>query len=280
MYKIIPQSVAQSQRAEINERILSAIRGKTKEIPPETVYNTYSGLGGLHNLKQADFENYYEYSQAKKEFEIGQFFTPHAVCQQMAELIEPNDNETVLDMCCGMGNFFNHLPNQHNAYGFDIDKNAVAVAEYLYPKANIEQCDIRQYNPTQKFDIIIGNPPFNLDFDGVLSQFYYCQKAVKLLKPAGLMLIITPCSFLQSDFWDKTQVSAIKRDFSFIGQMKLPGNAFSCVGVENFETKIMAFSLNSAHIQNNTYLPDEFVEYDELKERITAFKELKNSLKH
>ena len=27
----------------------------------------------------------------------------------------------------------NHLPNQHNAYGFDIDSKAVAVARYLYP---------------------------------------------------------------------------------------------------------------------------------------------------
>jgi hypothetical protein len=38
-------------------------------------------LGGLHNLRQADFENYHEYAEAKKEFEIGQFFTPHAVCK-------------------------------------------------------------------------------------------------------------------------------------------------------------------------------------------------------
>lgn len=44
----------------------------------------------------------------------------------------------ILDMCCGMGNFFNHLPNLHNAYGFDIDGKAVAVARYLYPDAHIE----------------------------------------------------------------------------------------------------------------------------------------------
>ena len=30
---------------------------------------------------------------------------------------------------------FNHLPNLHNAYGFDIDGKAVAVARYLYPEA-------------------------------------------------------------------------------------------------------------------------------------------------
>ena len=59
---------------------------------------------------------------------MGQFFTPHEVCRDMVEMLSPNTSEMILDMCCGMGNFFNHLPNQHNAYGFDIDGKAVAVA--------------------------------------------------------------------------------------------------------------------------------------------------------
>ena len=281
MYNIIPQTVPQTGRAEINEKILSAIQsGNDESLTPETVYNSYTGLGGLHNLRQSDFDNYYEYSEAKKEFEIGQFFTPHEICRQMVELIEPDGTDTVVDMCCGMGNFFNHLPNQHNAYGFDVDENAVTVAKYLYPDAHIEKCDIRQYDPRQKFDIIIGNPPFNLDFDGILSQFYYCIKAGKVLKPAGLMMIIVPQSFLQSDFWEKTRVSTINNDFSFIGQMKLPTDAFSSLGVEDFETKIMVFSYETEYIESNSYLPEEFLDYAELKERITAFKRLKNSLKH
>ena len=81
------------------------------------------------------------------------------------ETLSPTSAEMVLDMCCGMGNFFNHLPNLHNAYGFDIDGKAVAVARYLYPEAHIEKCDIQLYNPEQRFDIIVGNPPFNLKFD-------------------------------------------------------------------------------------------------------------------
>ena len=75
----------------------------------------------------------------------------------------------------------NHLPNQHNAYGFDIDSKAVAVARYLYPDAHIEKCDIQQYHSEQRFDAIIGNPPFNLKFDFRLSQEYYIDKAYHLL---------------------------------------------------------------------------------------------------
>ena len=56
-------------------------------------------------------------------------------------------------------------------------KRQVSVARYLYPEAHIEKCDIRQYYPEQRFDVIIGNPPFNLKFDYKLSQEYYMDKA-------------------------------------------------------------------------------------------------------
>jgi SAM-dependent methyltransferase len=274
MYSIVPQSIPQSERAAANERILHAIRGNDESLPPEAVYNGYTGLGGLHSLKLSDFESFHEYSKAKKELEIGQFFTPHEICREMVGLIEPGTGETVLDMCCGTGNFFNWLPDLHNAYGFDVDENAVAVARYLYPEAHVGTCDIRQYESVQKFDLITGNPPFNLDF-GVPSQFYYCIKAARALKPAGLMMIIVPCSFLQSEFWDKSQINTVTRDFSFIGQMKLPSNAFASAGVADFETKITVFSRKSHHIEDSPYNPEEFSDCGELKERIKAFKRLR-----
>lgn len=137
MYTIIPQQIPQDKRAEINEKILFSIDSGKDLIPAESVYNCYTGIGGLHNLKQSDFANYTEYSNAKKEFEMGQFFTPHELCRDMVALLEPHPSEMVLDMCCGICNFFNHLPNLHNSYGFDIDQKAVTVARYLYPEAHI-----------------------------------------------------------------------------------------------------------------------------------------------
>ena len=46
------------------------------------------------------------------------------------------------------GNFFNHLPNPHNAYGFDLDGKAVSVARYLYPEAHIENTETYPGFPT------------------------------------------------------------------------------------------------------------------------------------
>lgn len=279
MYAIIPQQIPQDKRAEINEKILFSIDSGKDLIPAESVYNCYTGIGGLHNLKQSDFANYTEYSNAKKEFEMGQFFTPHELCRDMIAVLEPHPSEMVLDMCCGMGNFFNHLPNLHNAYGFDIDPKAVTVAQYLYPEAHIEICDIQQYQPEERCDILIGNPPFNLKFDYRLSQEYYMDKAYHVLNPAGFLMLVVPLSFMQNEFWEKSRVTAVNRDFSFIGQTRLSPNAFARVGVHNFETKIMVFLRKSVHIEMNPYSAEEFVSMEELKGRIAGAREMKGKLR-
>ena len=234
MYAIIPQQIPQGKRAEVNEKILFAINSGKDLIPAESIYNCYTGVGGLHNLRQSDFASYHEYAQAKKEFEMGQFFTPHEICREMVDVLSPTSSEMVLDMCCGMGNFFNHLPNRHNTYGFDIDGKAVAVARYLYPDAHIEKCDIQQYRPEQRFDIIIGNPPFNLKFDFRLSQEYYMDKAYDLLNPAGILMIVVPSSFMQSEFWEKRRITGINGKFSFVGQCGLAPHALHQFDVTHF----------------------------------------------
>lgn len=279
MYPIIPQHIPQERRAEINEKILFAIETGKGELPPENVYNCYTGIGGLHDLKREDFDNYNEYSRAKKEIEMGQFFTPHEICRDMVGMLAPTETELVADMCCGMGNFFNWLPNRHNAHGFDIDSKAVSVARYLYPDTKLQTCDIEQYRPDVRFDCVIGNPPFNLKIGGRLSQFYYIRRAYEVLNPAGLLMIIVPQSFLVKEFWEKAKVTDINRDFSFIGQSKLHPNAFASVGVINFETKIMVFMRESKHIEMKPYREDEFVSTEVLGRRIAEARELKTKLR-
>ncbi len=279
MYAIIPQQIPQGKRAEVNEKILFAIDSGKDLIPAESIYNCYTGIGGLHNLKQSDFANYNEYAEAKKEFEMGQFFTPHEVCRDMVDMLSPTSTEMILDMCCGMGNFFNHLPNQHNIYGFDIDSKAVNVARYLYPDAHIEKCDIQQYRPEQRFDIIIGNPPFNLKFDYKLSQEYYMDKAYDVLNPAGFLMVIVPFSFMQNEFWEKTRVANINSNFSFVGQTRLNPSAFASVEVHNFSTKIMVFLRKSSYIEMQAYNAEEFISMEELKDRISEARKMKHKLR-
>lgn len=283
MYKYLNQTIPSHKRAEINEKILYVIDAKSNQISQEVIFNCYTGIGGLHNLNFSDFDSFHDFTEAKKELEMGQFFTPHQICEEIVNIAAPSDSDMVADLCCGMGNFFNYLSGQKNVYGIDVDFNAIKVAKHLYPDANISALDIRQYEPKERFDIVFGNPPFNLKFrykgDDVLSQFYYCLKSNDLLNPAGLLLLITPISFMADEFWNKSQIEIMNKRFSFVGQSRLDSKAFNGVGVENFNTKIIVFQKNSKYIEHNTYSPEEFVSISTLTDRVSLKKSEKHSIR-
>lgn len=245
-FKISNTAIPHNSRKEINDKILYLISNGIAEesgITPEDIFNAYTGDGGLHNLKVEDFRNYHEYSNAKKEIENGQFFTPHHLCRLVMDALSPADDETVADLTSGMGNFCNYMPIEGNFFGCELDAKAHKVASYLYPAANFELADIRRYNPSMRFDYIVGNPPFNLKWQTengeCLSQLYYCLKAAELLKPLGIMAVIVPASFLSDDFTDGKIISELENHFSFLGQATIPASAFSALGVTSYDTKLM-----------------------------------------
>lgn len=246
--KYIPknETIPQEKRQELNDKILYLIdSGRTEEfgITNEDIYNAYTGDGGLHGLKRSDYGSYSEYSNAKKEIENGQVFTPPAICQFIAKTLSPMKGDLIADLTCGIGSFFNFFPSEASLYGCEIDNKAYKVARYLYPAATIANQDIRLYQPGIFFDYVVGNPPFHLNWwieDGkeMVSQLYYCVKAHELLKPYGIMAIITPASFLADSFSDENMIAEMESRFAFLGQIALPEDAFKAMGISSFPTKI------------------------------------------
>ena len=92
-------------------------------------------------------------------------------------------------------------------------------------------------------------------------------------------MVIVPASFMQNEFWEKSRVGRVNEDFSFIGQTRLAPHAFTSVGVDNFNTKIMVFLRRSQHIEMNPYNAEEFVSMAELKERVKKAREMKHRLR-
>lgn len=137
-YKIYQSSVKQKDREEFNRKLLKLIDNK------ETEKYGITGDGGLN---RKDYDSYYTYSEEKKNIENGQFFTPPKLAELLVSSVEPSRDETVADLTCGAGAFFNFLPNEHNLYGCETDIKAYKVAKFLYPDANIENCDIRLPRP-------------------------------------------------------------------------------------------------------------------------------------
>ena len=260
-YETYEIMIPQDKREEINAKILAVIDGQVKdhEITPEDIFNSYTGRGGLHGLDFSDFDNYHQFSRAKKEYEIGQFFTPPHICRQLVNLVKPEVNALVCDPTCGTGNFFNFMPRQENCFGCEIDTQAFKVAHFLYPDAKIVNRDIRAYRPDVSFDYIFGNPPFNLDFSGMPSQLYFCLKSADLLKPGGLLVFIAPLSFLNDDFANKSMIEQMNREFNFVLQYPLPPASFKALGIDHFETKILIFQKKSQHLDERPYVHDAFV---------------------
>ena len=165
--KYQPQNLRFSleQRRMLNEKVLYLIDSHScaqYDITGDDIFNAYTGIGGLHGLSREDFDNYHEYSEQKKIFESGQFFTPPKLCELVMACLRLSEYDLVADLTCGMGNFFNHAPVETNVYGCELDLNAYKVARYLYPQANLVHGDIRAYQPGVRFDYVVGNPPFHL----------------------------------------------------------------------------------------------------------------------
>ncbi|GMX64427.1 hypothetical protein Elgi_36960 [Paenibacillus elgii] len=255
MYTITNTIIPKNKRQELNDKILYLIDYNLTQkhnITQNDVYNAYSGIGGLHGLNYNDFDSFHAYTEAKKLEENGQFFTPHTLSKFLVNCIKPSHHDLIADMTCGMGNFFNWLPNQSNVYGCELDIKAFKIARFLYPDANITADDIRSYTPNTSFDLVLGNPPFNLKWtvgkEEYLSQLYYCLKSYELLKPAGLLALIVPLSFLADEFADGGMIKTINNRFNFIYQAEIPADSFKNVGVTSYRTKIMFFQKKSEHI--------------------------------
>ncbi|OMD67623.1 N-6 DNA methylase [Paenibacillus odorifer] len=258
MYKISNIVIPQEKRQDINNKIMHLIETDSVEkngITKQNIYDMYSGAGGLHGLNFKDFDSFYSYTEAKKLEEFGEFFTPHTISKFIVDTLKIDQFQLVADLTAGSGNFINWIPNQLNFYANELNIKNYKVMKYLYPQINATCGDIREYNPDVRFDTILSNPPFNLQWrvgkEEYLSQFYYCLKAHALLKPLGILALIVPVSFLSDDFSDGGMIKKIDTMYNFIYQAELPSDSFKSAGVNNFRTKIMFFTKKSEHITDN-----------------------------
>ena len=251
-----------ASRKSINEKILYLVEQNSAEqsgITRSDIFSAYTGDGGLHGLDRRDFTSYHDFSEAKKEIENGQFFTPDWLCRFVMSCIQPNPYETVADLTAGIAGFCNYMPAENCFYGCELDIKAFKVSRYLYPDANLTCGDIRAYQPSTVFDYIVGNPPFNLkwtvDDKEYLSQLYYCVKAFQSMKPLGIMALIVPESFLADDFSDGTAIKTMESMFDFLGQFSIPADSFRQMGVSSFPTKVMFWQRRLDNAEDSAGIP-------------------------
>jgi len=131
----------------------------------------------------------------------GQVFTPPSIVERMLALRARQGS--VLDPACGDGAFASRIPG---CVAIELD------ARFAPDDALV--MDFFDYPDTEKFDTIIGNPPY-VRFQDILdttrsrldvSRFdarsnlylFFIEKALRHLKPGGEIIFITPRDFLKA----------------------------------------------------------------------------------
>lgn len=122
---------------------------------------------------------FYNFANAFKRDESAQFLTPLPIIDFMVKLVNPRKADTVLDPCCGIGDFLslayvNSLSkpdewrlSDANVYGVDIDPNMIKLAT-LNMLLNGDGEAKLFYKPdlgSILWKVAIGNPPYLVELD-------------------------------------------------------------------------------------------------------------------
>lgn len=193
----------------------------------------------------------------------GAYYTPENVVNELIGRLYENDAnlkaKTICDPCCGTGNFLLSLVvngmDYANLYGQDIDPISVYISRIniALMAPEMSALDIRSRiivgntffeTFTQKFDVIVGNPPWGSDFSeedalqcrrlfktavgkSIESYDLFVEKALSMLGHKGVLAFVLPEAILSVAAHDTVRRLIIDScSFRFVSYL---GNVFSGV---------------------------------------------------
>jgi adenine-specific DNA-methyltransferase len=162
---------------------------------------------------------------------LGHVATPTEVVEFMVRLTQPIDCREcrVLEPACGDARFLQAFARkygtQHKLVGVEINREAAAHARELVGKfATVIETDFLLYHPRDRFDIIIGNPPYGIVGDSSHYPIHllksrkeeykkvtntwrgkyniygaFIEKSVRLLSPRGKLIFVVPTTWMILD---------------------------------------------------------------------------------
>lgn len=169
--------------------------------------------------------NIEDYLGFKGRPSIGEVQTPNELAQEiinkLPEEIFISDKTTFLDPCFGSGTFLKVITKKLREYGhsdeninsrlFGVEKSIRfinIVGKVVNIKPTLIHANFLEYNfKNMKFDVIIGNPPFQTPGAKSNHKKYWVEFLLKgrtLTTPQGYLSFVTPSSYINTSRHGKT----------------------------------------------------------------------------
>ena len=160
----------------------------------------------------------------KEKKDNGIYFTPPSCIHRNISLLHPYllSSKNVLEPSCGSCEYISVINQNYPSLsitGIEYNKNIYESIKHLSnEKINIVYFDYLQYDSREKYDIIIGNPPFYVMTKKDVNKKYYSYfdgrpnifilfiiKSLELLSDNGILSFVLPKNFLNCLYYNKTR---------------------------------------------------------------------------
>ena len=220
-------------------------------------YPDYDVMGDFYN-------EFAKYSGADQQ-SLGIVLTPHHAAEFMSDLLEINENDTILDICCGTGSLpiTAHRFNSNKIIGVEYNARMMALClanmimrnynSTLYLGDSFSEdllANVKEQHPTK----MIINPPYAQEG---YPELGFVKRGLDQLVEGGLGVAIVPMSCaIKSDSLIKSLKKDLLDEHQLVATFSMPDQLFYPVGVV---TIIMLFRAHTGHEEQSFfgYLKDD-----------------------
>lgn len=190
----------------------------------------------------------------------GAYYTPNRIVKKLIAKLDMTDKK-LLDPCCGCGNFLLQIDDSielTNIHAFDIDPVGIAITrinlalkygltnidDYEILCSNIKKKDFLSFSSKEKYDLILGNPPWGYNFTShqilSLCKKYECcskrshesydlflENSIRHLSSSGSVSFVLPEAIL--DVKNHIKIRRFILDKTYISSLSYLGEVFSNV---------------------------------------------------